>query len=65
MFYDLVTNTNSPSNELNMEDYSILIIIMLLKSDKGFGSGKKMCWIFVQNPVQMDLVQYKVLHMTF
>jgi hypothetical protein len=24
-----------------------------------------MSWIFVQNPMQMDLVQYKVLHMTF
>ena len=41
MFYDLVTNTNSPSNVLNMEDYSILIIIMLLKSEEGFDSGKK------------------------
>ena len=24
-----------------------------------------MSWIFVQNPMQMDLVLYKVLHMTF
>ena len=39
MFYDLETNTNSSSNELksHMEDF-ILIIIILLKSDKGFGS---------------------------
>ena len=62
MFYYLVTNTNSPCNELIMEDYSILIIIMLLKSDKGFGSGKKheldiftkfvlscICYIFTYN----------------
>ena len=24
-----------------------------------------MSWIFVQNPMQIDLVQYKVLHTTF
>ena len=66
MFYDLETNTNSSSNELKSHmDEFILIIIMLQQSDKGFGSGKNMCWIFVQNPMQMDLVQYKVLHMTF
>ena len=66
MFYDLETNTNSSSNELksHMEDF-ILIIIMLQQSYKGFGSGKNLCWIFVQNPIQMNLVQYKVLHMTF
>ena len=42
MFYDQDTNTNSSSDELksHMEDF-ILIIIMLLKSDEGFGSGKK------------------------
>ena len=41
MFYDLDWNMNSSSNELksHMEDF-ILIIIMLLKSDEGFGSGK-------------------------
>ena len=35
-------NTNSYSNEFksHMEDF-VLIIIILLKSDKGFGSGKK------------------------
>ena len=26
---------------------------------------KNVGWIFVQKPMQMDLVQYKVLHMTF
>ena len=26
---------------------------------------KKLSWIFVQKPMQMDLVQYKVLHMTY
>ena len=26
---------------------------------------KNMCWIFVQNPIQKNLAQYKVLHMTF
>ena len=42
MFYDLDTNTDSSSNDLkcHMEDF-ILIIIMLLKSDEGFASGKK------------------------
>ena len=66
MFYDMECNTNSYSSEFksHMEDF-ILIIIILLKSEKSFGSGKNMCWIFVQNPMQMDLVQYKVLHMTF
>ena len=41
-------------------DDSIYIMILLLKSDKGFGSGKKknISWIFVQNPMQIDLVQY-------
>ena len=43
-----------------MEDF-ILTTIILLKSDKGFGSGKK----HELNPMQMDLVQYKILHMTF
>jgi hypothetical protein len=47
-----------------MEDF-ILLIIILLKSDEGFGSAKNMSWIFVQNSMQTDLVQYKVLHMTF
>ena len=27
--------------------------------------AKNMCWKIVQNPIQMDLVQYKVLHITF
>ena len=38
---------NSSSNELksHMEDF-ILIMMMLLKSDEGFGSGKNMCWIY-------------------
>ena len=42
MFYDLDTNTNSSSNELksHLEEF-ILFIIMLLKCDEGFGSGKK------------------------
>ena len=26
---------------------------------------KHMSWIFVQNPMQIDFVQYKVLHTTF
>jgi hypothetical protein len=66
MFYDLDWNKNSSSNDLKsqMEDFK-LIKIMFLKSDEGFGSGKNMCWIFVQNPMQMDLVQYKVLHIAF
>ena len=42
-----------------MEDL-ILIMIVLIKSDKDFGSGKIMSWIFVKNPMQ-----YKVLHMKF
>ena len=46
-----------------MEDF-ILIITILLKSDKGFGPEKKESNICI-NPMQMDLVQYKVLHMTF
>ena len=66
MFYDLETNTNSYSNELKSHmDEFILIIIMLQQSYEGFGSGKNMCWKIVQNPIQMDLVQYKVLHITF
>ena len=57
---------NSYSNEFksHMEDF-ILIIIILLKSDKDFGSGKSMTWIFIKNPMQMDLVQNKVLHTKF
>ena len=44
MFYDLEIDTNSSSDELksHMEAF-ILIIIMLLKSDEGFGLGKKLC----------------------
>ena len=66
MFYDLDGNTNSYSNEFksHMEDF-IFIVIILLKSDKDFGSGKNMSWIFVQNHMKIDLVQYKVLHTTF
>ena len=66
MFFDPDTNTYSSFNELksHMEDF-MLIIIMLLKSDEGFEQEKNMRWIFVQNPMQIDLVQYKVLHMTF
>jgi hypothetical protein len=26
---------------------------------------KNMCWIFVQNPIQKNLAQYKVLNLTF
>ena len=51
---------NSYSSEFksHMDDF-IYIMILLLKSDKGFGSGKKnISWIFVQNPMQIDLVQY-------
>ena len=42
MFYDLDWNTNSYSSEFksHMEAF-ILIIIVLQRSDKGFGSGKK------------------------
>ena len=66
MFFDPDTNTYSSFNELesHMEDF-MLIIIMLLKSDEGFEQEKNMRWIFLQNPMQIDLVQYKVLHMTF
>ena len=42
-----------------MEDF-ILTIIMLLKSDEGFVSGKKtMCLIFVQSPIanELDAIQ--------
>jgi hypothetical protein len=42
MFYDLDWNTNSYSSEFksHIEDF-ILIIIILINSEKGFGSGKK------------------------
>ena len=41
MFYDLDCSKHLSSKELksHMEDF-ILLILMLLKSDKGFGSGK-------------------------
>ena len=39
---DLDTNTNSSSDESKSHiEAFILIILMLLKSDKGFGLGKK------------------------
>ena len=41
MFYDLDWNTNSYSKSLKAIWRTILTIIILLKSDKGFGSGKK------------------------
>ena len=61
MFYELDANTNSSFNELkcHMEDF-ILIIIILQQSDEVLVQVKNMCWIFVQNPIQMDLVQYTV-----
>ena len=38
----------------------------ITKEWRGFWRSKKtLSWIFVQNPIQMDLVQYKVLHITF
>jgi hypothetical protein len=42
MFYDLITNATSSSNELksHMEEF-ISITIMLKQSYEGFGSGKK------------------------
>ena len=52
MFYDLDWNTNSYSNEFKSH-MEVLV------------QEKNMSWIFVQNPMQMDLVQYKVPHMTF
>ena len=66
MFYDLETDTNSSSNDLKSHmDEFILIIIMLQQATRVLDQAKNMCWIFVQNPIQMDLVQYKVLHITF
>ena len=64
MFYDLETNTNSSSNELksHMEDF---ILIIIMSQQRVLVWVKNMCWIFVQNPIQMDLVQYKDLHMPF
>ena len=50
MFYDLDLNTNSYSNgfKSHMKDFKCIII--LLKSDKGFGTAKKnMGWIFYAN----------------
>ena len=41
MFYDLDTNTNSSSNELKVICRTLLLVIMLQQSDKGFDSGKK------------------------
>ena len=38
---------------------------MTLKQIQIMDQAKTMHWIFVQNLIQMDLVQYKVLHMTF
>ena len=66
MFYDIDTNTNSSSKELksHMEDI-VWIIIMLQQSDKGFDSGKKPVLEICTKSLQMDLVQYKVLNMTF
>ena len=54
MFYDLDWTTNSYYSDFksHVEDF------ILLQSDKGLGAGKKnVGWIFVQNPMQMDLVQ--------
>ena len=39
--------------------------MILQQSEKGFGAGKNVGWIFVQKTMQVDLVLYKVLHMTF
>ena len=49
MFYDLHWSKNSYSSQFksDMEDFT-LIIVILLKSDKGFGSAKNMSWIFAQ-----------------
>ena len=40
-------------------------MIISLQNDKGFSAAKNIGWIFVQNPMQMDMVEYKFLHMTF
>ena len=58
---------NSYSSQFKM-DVSISIMIILLKSDKGFSLGKEnMSWIFIyiQNPMKMDLEQYKVFQILF
>ena len=40
----------------HMEDF-VLIIIYNIVSLQSLGAGKNLGWIFVQNPMQMDLVQ--------
>ena len=48
----------------NGEDF-ILFIILIQRSDKGFDSGKKtLVGYLYKKSMQMDLVQYKVLHIT-
>ena len=49
MYYDLHWSKTSYSNQFksDMEDF-ILVIVILLNSDKGFGPAINMSWIFVQ-----------------
>ena len=48
------------SSKVILRSLYVLIIIILQKIDKGCSSGKNKSWIFVQNPMQMYLLQFKL-----
>jgi hypothetical protein len=50
--------------QIHIEDF-ILITIIPLPVTRVLVQEKNVGWIFVQNAMQMDLDQYKVLHMIF